>query len=286
MTQMSDSEHTLGALLASAAARLAPTSESARLDAELLLAYALDRPRSHLYAWPDRPATDAQRALFAQLVERRAQGEPVAYLTGTREFWSLPVRVTADVLIPRPETELLVELALAHLPDSPRPAIADLGTGSGVIALALAHECPHCRIVATDRSEGALTTARLNAEQLGLRHIEFRLGSWFGPLAAECFDLILSNPPYIAEGDPHLERGDLRFEPRSALVSGRDGLDDLRVIAHNARRHLHRGGWLIVEHGYDQGAVVRKLLKQEGFSAVETRHDLAGVARASLGRHD
>lgn len=283
---MSDSEHTLGALLAAAAARLAPISESARLDAELLLAYVLDQPRSHLYAWPDRPATDAQRARFAELVERRAQGEPVAYLTGTREFWSLPVRLTADVLIPRPETELLVELALAHLPDRPRPVIADLGTGSGVIALALARECPHCRIVATDRSEGALTTARLNAEQLGLRHIEFRLGNWFEPLAGECFDLILSNPPYIAEGDPHLERGDLRYEPRGALVSGRDGLDDLRVIAQNARRHLHKGGWLIVEHGYDQGAAVRKLLEEQGFSGVETRHDLAGVARATLGRHD
>ncbi|HDP88985.1 MAG TPA: peptide chain release factor N(5)-glutamine methyltransferase [Thioalkalivibrio sp.] len=285
MTQMSDSEHTLGALLAAATERLAASSESPRLDAELLLAHVLGQPRSHLFAWPDRPADGDQRVAYARLIERRANGEPVAYLTGLREFWSLPVRITADVLIPRPETELLVEVALEYLPDKPQPSIADLGTGSGVIALALARECPRCRIIATDCSEGALTTARLNAEQLHLTHIEFRLGSWFGPLEAECFDLIISNPPYIAENDPHLAQGDLRFEPKSALVSGRDGMDDLRVLAQNARRHLHAGGWLIVEHGYDQGEAVRKLLDKEGFSSIATRRDLAGVERVTLGRH-
>jgi release factor glutamine methyltransferase len=281
---MSES-HRLRDLVAEATERLATSSESARLDAELLLAHVLDKPRSHLLAWPDKEIDVEQRDAFRQLVDRRARGEPVAYLTGYREFWSLPVRVTEDVLIPRPETELLVELALDHLPDKDRPAIADLGTGSGVIALALARECPHCRVIATDRSEGALTTARLNAEQLGLEHIEFRLGSWFGPLEGECFDLVISNPPYIAERDPHLSAGDVRFEPRSALVSGRDGLDDLRVIAQNARRHLHPGGWLMVEHGYDQGAAVRKLLKKEGFVEVESCRDLAGIERATLGKH-
>lgn len=278
--------HTLRDLVAEAAERLASTSTSARLDAELLLAHVLEKPRSHLLAWPDKQADEVQRDAFTRLVQRRENGEPIAYLTGQREFWSLPVRVTAEVLIPRPETELLVELALEKMPEKPRPAVADLGTGSGIIALALARECPQCHIVATDRSEGALTTARLNAEQLGLNHIEFRLGSWFGPLEAESFDLVISNPPYIAEQDPHLERGDVRFEPRSALVSGRDGLADLRVIAQSARRHLHPGGWLIVEHGYNQGRAVRKLLKKEGFDAIETRLDLAGVERATLGRHN
>ena len=281
---MSES-HSLRDLVAEATKSLAASSESARLDAELLLAHVIDKPRSHLLAWPEKEIDAAQRDAFRALVVRRANGEPVAYLTGQREFWSLPVRVTADVLIPRPETELLVELALEHLPDTSTPSIADLGTGSGGIALALARECPHCRIVATDRSEGALTTARLNAEQLGLTSIEFRLGHWFGPLEAECFDLIISNPPYIAEHDPHLSRGDVRFEPRSALVSGHDGLQDLRLIAQSARRHLHPGGWLIVEHGYDQARDVRKLLKNEGFESVESCADLAGIERATRGRH-
>ena len=283
---MSDAAQDLRSLVRQATDRLATGSASPQLDAELLLCHVLGKPRSYLLAWPEAIPTDDQRAMFETLLKRREHGEPIAYLIGEREFWSLPIRVTADVLIPRPETELLVETALELMPRQGAVRIADLGTGSGAIALALARECAHCALVATDKSEGALTTARFNAEQLGIRNVEFRLGHWFGPLAGEIFDLIISNPPYIREGDPHLERGDLRFEPRGALTSGDDGLDDLRMIAGEARRHLRHGGWLIVEHGYDQGAAVRQLLENEGFSAVETRRDLAGNERATLGRHD
>lgn len=267
-----------------ASMRLASVSPSARLDAELLLSHALRISRAALVArgqeTPDAPA--AQH--FAQLLERRAQGEPVSYLLGTQGFWTLDLQVTPAVLIPRPETETLVEWALERLaPAGAAPAVLDLGTGSGCIALALASERPRARVVATDRSPAALELARDNARRLGVDTVEFRQGEWFGALtgSGERFDLVLSNPPYVAEGDPHLV--DLRHEPRTALVAGPDGLDDLRRIVAQAAAWLVSGGWLLVEHGYDQGERVRGLFEAAGFGQVSTRRDLGGQERVTAG---
>ena len=252
-------------------------------EAELLLAHVMGRSRSWLYAHRDDPveAVDAER--FRALLTRRAAGEPVAYLIGRRGFWSFDLRVTPDTLIPRPETELLVELALARIPpDAPAPRLADLGTGSGAIALALAHERRRARVVAVDLSPGALEVARSNAVEQGLANVEFRQGDWLAPLAGECFDLIASNPPYIAEGDPHLD--DLRHEPAPALSSGRDGLDAIRTIAREAPAHLLPGGWLLLEHGWDQGEAVRGILVAAGFVDVMTDRDLEERDRVTSGR--
>jgi len=265
-----------------AAARFA--SESARLDAELLLCHLLGVNRSWLYAWPDKPLDAGQQQRFEHLVARRAAGEPIAHILGEREFWSLALKVTRDTLIPRPDTELLVERALTLLPVGMPLQVADLGTGSGAVALAIARERPHCKVVATDRSAAALAVARENALRHHLANVVFREGSWGAPLADEKFHLIVSNPPYIAEGDPHLAEGDVRFEPRSALVAGRDGLDDIRQIAREAREHLHTGGWLLVEHGYGQGEDVRAILQENGYEQVTTWRDLAGHERVTGGR--
>jgi release factor glutamine methyltransferase len=251
-------------------------------DAELLLAHALGRSRSWLYAHRDDPVGPADADRFLALLARRAAGEPVAYLTGRRGFWSFDLRVTPDTLIPRPETELLVELALARLPAATDLHLADLGTGSGAIALALAHERRRARVVAVDVSAGALEVARANAVELGLANVEFRLGDWLAPLAGQCFDLIASNPPYIAEGDPHLD--DLRHEPAPALSSGRDGLDAIRTIAREAPAHLLPGGWLLLEHGWDQGEAVRGILVAAGFADVATDRDLEDRDRVTSGR--
>lgn len=275
---------TLSELLADAARRLAAISETPRLDAEVLLAAALERPRSYLHAWPERTPEPEQSARFTAWLERRSTGEPIAYLLGRREFWSLELEVSPDTLIPRPETELLVELALARLPADRPVAIADLGTGSGAIALALAVERPLARIVATDRSPVALTVARRNARRLGIRHIEFREGDWCAPLGDERFDLIAANPPYVAAADPRWRQGELRFEPAAALVSGADGLDALRAIVAQAPDYLKPGGWLLLEHGYDQGETVPALLRERGFDAASDHRDAAGLSRASAGR--
>lgn len=254
-----------------------------RVDAIALLAHALARVPAWLYAHGDDRIEEEQLARFEALLSRRAAGEPVAYLTGRRGFWSFDLRVTPDTLIPRPETELLVELALARIPaDAHAPRLADLGTGSGAIALALAHERRRARVVAVDVSAGALDVARSNATELGLANVEFRLGDWLAPLAGERFDLIASNPPYIAEGDPHLD--DLRHEPAPALSSGRDGLDAIRIIADEARAHLLPGGWLLLEHGWDQGEAVRGILDAAGFAEVITDRDLEGRDRVTSGR--
>src|SRR5690606_4258090 len=215
----------------------------------------------------------------------RAAGEPVAYLTGRRGFWTLDLAVTPDTLIPRPETELLVEQALQRLGSEAEARVADLGTGSGAIALAIAAERPLARVAAVDRSAGALAVARANALAHGLEgRVEFLAGDWFAPLQGRRFDLVVSNPPYIAEGDPHLARGDLRYEPAPALASGPDGLDAIRTIVAAAPRHLLPGGWLLLEHGFDQGAAVRGLLEARGFAEVATVPDLEGRDRVSLGR--
>ncbi len=272
---------TIRQLLAQAGADIG--GDSPQLDAEILLAHVLNQPRSYLLTWPDRTPTDEQQAEFRTLVTRRGNGEPVAHLTGTREFWSLQLAVTPATLIPRPETETLVETALSLIPTGQPRRVADLGTGSGAIALAIASECPQCHIVATDNSDAAIDTARLNAERNGLMNIEFRCGDWCAALASEAFDLVISNPPYIAIDDPHLLQGDLRFEPHSALAAGPDGMDDLARIAACAREHLATGGVLLLEHGFEQGVAVRHLLGSLGYRAVASHRDLPGHERATLG---
>lgn len=255
-----------------------------RIDAELLLLHVLGKPRSWLFGHDTDALDMGDVAAFEALVARREAGEPVAYLTGRRGFWTLELAVTPATLIPRPETELLVERALERLPRDAAARIADLGTGSGAIALALAKERPRARVIATDASEAALIVACANAAENGIDNTEFRHGSWFAPLAGERFDLIASNPPYIEADDPHLGQGDLRFEPMSALASGGDGLDDLRVIVGEAPSHLVDGGWLLVEHGWNQGAAVRALFADAGFIDIETARDLEGRERVTLGR--
>ncbi len=264
-----------------AAGALREVSDSARLDAEVLLCELLDCNRAGLVVWAEQSLSAAVALRYAASIERRRLGEPVAYLTGRREFWSLDLLVSPAVLIPRPDTEFLVEWALQQLSDCSAPQIADLGTGSGAIALALASEKPAARIVATDFSAEALDQARYNAERLGLKQLEFRRGDWLVPLAGERFDLIASNPPYIAEGDPHLAA--LRFEPRRALTAGADGLEALRRIVDEAPACLKPGGGLLLEHGAAQGDLVRGLMRERGYAQVETRRDLNGLERCTIG---
>ncbi|MEO8670603.1 MAG: peptide chain release factor N(5)-glutamine methyltransferase [Tahibacter sp.] len=256
----------------------------ARLEAEVLLRHVLQRSQAWLYAHDDDALTDAQRAAFQHLLERRCRGEPIAYLLGYREFWSLPLIVTPATLIPRSDTEGLVECALALIPPDAQWTIADLGTGSGAVALALASERPLCRVIATDASPAALDVARNNAHSLKITNVEFACGDWCAALGVESFALIVSNPPYIVAGDDHLHEGDLRYEPASALVSGADGLDAIRAITAQARQHLLPDGWLVLEHGHEQGAAVRELLSKTGYVDVETREDLEHRDRVSLGR--
>lgn len=260
-----------------------PDSPSPRLDAELLLAAALGKPRSFLHTWPERLVSGEAAERYASYLERRRQGEPVAYILGHQGFWSLDLEVAPHTLIPRPDTELLVETALA-LVTLPQARVLDLGTGTGAIALALASERLGWQVTGVDRISEAVALAERNRERLGLGNAAFRESHWFSALGAERYDLIVSNPPYIAAQDPHLALGDVRFEPSSALVAGADGLDDIRLIVSQAPAHLNAGGWLLLEHGYDQAAAVRELLVREGFEAVESRRDLGGHERISLGR--
>lgn len=264
-------------------------SDTAQIDAELLLGAALGATRAGLYAWPERVLSPSEQSRFESLLERRILGEPVAYILGEREFWSLRLRVTPVVLIPRPETELLVETALS-LPQAEAGAgplrVADLGTGSGAIALALASERPHWQIVATDQSAAALQVASDNAIGLGIHNVSFRQGSWCEALPEGLFDILVSNPPYIDSQDAHLTQGDLRFEPVSALAAPGQGLDDLRAICRAAPRHLAPDGWLLLEHGFEQGEKVAQLLTEAGFIGVRTLPDLAGLPRVTLGMLD
>ncbi len=267
--------------IASALRRASLQAEPA--DAEILLAHALQRDRAWLIAHAGDALPEAARRRFEALLARRAQGEPVAYLRGTQGFWTLQLTVTPDTLIPRPETELLVELALARLTHEGPLRVADLGTGSGAIALAIAKERPAIAVVATDLSGEALAVARGNARAQAIANVEFRQGSWFVPLAGERFDLIASNPPYIADGDPHLQQGDLRHEPAAALSSGAEGLSAIREIVLNASAHLRSGGWLLIEHGWRQGQAVRELFLRAGMEAVRTGRDLEDRERVTLG---
>jgi len=255
-----------------------------RVDAEVLLQHLLRRPPSWLIAHADDVLSLADERAFAELVRRRLVGEPVAYITGRRGFWSLELEVTPATLIPRPETELLVELALARLPEDRAATVADLGTGSGAIALAIGTERPQARIFAVDASADALEVARRNARRLCIPNVGFVEGDWLAPLAGLRFDLIVSNPPYIEAGDPHLAQGDLRFEPTGALASGADGLEDIRRIVVDAHDALVPGGWLLFEHGWNQGEACRALLEAAGYREVFTAQDLEQRDRVSGGR--
>ncbi|SCZ57893.1 peptide chain release factor N(5)-glutamine methyltransferase [Thiohalomonas denitrificans] len=274
---------TIAEALKEAAKRLAD-HDTGRLDAEVLLGHVLGRGRTHLYTWPEQRLSEEQADRFEACIRRRAAGQPIAHLTGHREFWDLDLQVTPDTLIPRPETELLLEAALARIPADAEWRLADLGTGSGAIALALASERPKCRVVAVDRSVPALAVARSNAERAGLVNVQWLTGSWFEPLGEDRFRLIVSNPPYVREGDPCLLEGDVRFEPRTALTSGSDGLDAIRRLVTGAPPHLEAGGWLLLEHGFDQGSAVRQLLDNAGFANVFTERDLSGQERISGGQ--
>lgn len=282
---MSARPATVGTALARARDRL-DASPSPALDAELLLAHGLGRNRSHLHAWPEAELDDTMQAHVERLIERRAAGEPIAYILGSREFWSLEIEVTPDVLIPRPETEGLVEIARAEVAARGihEPAVLDIGTGSGCLALALASELPQARVTAIDSSPEALAVARRNAARLDLPAVERLQGHWLDPVAARRFDVIVSNPPYVRSDDPHLDSGDVRFEPRGALDGGPDGLDAIRVLARDASTHLAPGGLLAIEHGAEQAAAVKDLLAAAGWLDAEVRADLGGLPRFALGR--
>ena len=254
------------------------------IDAQVLLAHVLRTDRAWLVAHAADPLEQAPLDAFFALAKRRRTGEPVAYLTGRREFWGVDLAITPDVLIPRPETETLVEAALARLPRDRLLRVLDLGTGSGAIALALARERPSAQIVATDVSVAALAVASGNASQQGLGNVQFVASSWYAGVPHGPYDAIVSNPPYVAADDPHLREGDLPFEPIGALVSGVDGLDSLRSIADGAPARLAAGGWLIVEHGYDQAERVRELLAAAGFEDLVSLRDLAGIPRVAAAR--
>jgi len=270
---------TVQALLRSAS-RL--SGESARRDVEILLCHVLGKPRTWLYTWPEAEIEGDLANRFKDLLSRRLAGEPVAYLTGERDFWTLSLRVNAHTLIPRPETEVLVEWALG-LTLSSTAAVADMGTGSGAIALALASERPGWRVHAVDRSAEALAVAEANAAKADLACVRWQESDWFESLSNQQFDLIVSNPPYIDANDDHLQRGDLRYEPRNALVADENGLAALRTLAQNAPRFLTPGGVLLLEHGYTQANTVREMLVEAGFHNIETRRDLAGCERVTGG---
>ena len=260
-------------------------SDSARRDAEILLGYTLSQSRSWLYTWPEREVPAPQAQQYLQLMTERRQGQPIAYLLGQREFWSLPLQVNRHTLIPRPETETLVSWALeVSLP--PAAQVLDLGTGCGAIALALARERPRWNVCGLDASAEALVVARDNAARLDLARVQLLHSHWYAAVAGKQFDLLVSNPPYIDAIDVHLASGDVRFEPRSALVAAEGGLADIIHLIRGARAQLHTGGWLLLEHGFSQGPEVRALLQDNGFSAIETRGDFAGHERITGGRSD
>jgi release factor glutamine methyltransferase len=280
---------TAGAVLAQGVAELraaarGESAATATLDAQLLLAHALGTTRAQLLSHPELAVEPPVAGRYAALIARRVAGEPLAYLTGTRDFWSLRLRVSPAVLVPRPETELLVERAL-QLRAEPHGRVADLGTGSGAVALALASERPHWQLTATDVSAEALAVARANAARLGIS-LEFRQGSWFEPLAGSRFDLVVSNPPYVAADDPALTGGALAHEPPLALTPGADGLECLRAIVLAAPQHLVRGGWLLLEHGARQGERLRTELVLAGFGYVRSHLDLAGHERVTEAQYD
>ena len=265
-----------------AALSLAPAS--ARIEVQCLLQQVLNVTRAYLPTHPERRLNQPEQTRYDELLQRRLQGEPIAYLLGEREFFGLMFKVTPATLIPRPETELLVELALQRISKHQPCRVLDLGTGSGAIALAIAHECSNVEVVACDTSAAALEVARENAQRLNITHVSFVLSDWFAALTGKRFDIIVANPPYVAAVDPHLAQGDVRFEPVSALASGGNGLHDIRHIISHASKYLGPNGWLLLEHGYDQAAQVRELLQQAGYGEVFSALDLARIERVSGGR--
>ncbi len=270
--------------LAQAAEILAAVSDSALLDAEILLCRVLDKERSHLRAWPDKRLQAEHASAFWTLVEERQQGKPIAYITSSREFWSREFYVTPDVLIPRPDTELLIELSLQLLPADQPASLMDLGTGSGIIAITLAAERPQANVSAADFSLAALAIAKHNALMHQLSGIRFYHSDWFNQVPAATFDLIISNPPYISENDSHLQQGDIRFEPQSALVAAQHGLSDIHIIAGQARSRLKNQGHLLIEHGYNQQQQVQAIFTELGYDQVQTYHDLSGQPRVTHGQ--
>lgn len=259
-------------------------SESPRRDAEILLGFITGKARTFILAFGETVLTTAQEQQLDELLSRRVRGEPVAHLVGEREFWSLPLRVSPVTLIPRPDTECLVEQALARMPVEPC-AVLDLGTGTGAIALALASERPDCSVTAMDLIPEAVELARENADRLGITNIRVLQSDWFSVLNGQRFSIIVSNPPYIDREDPHLAQGDVRFEPLSALVADNHGLADLHTLITSSRQHLEPGGWLLLEHGWQQAQQVRQLFSAAGFADVETCQDYGGNDRLTLGRY-
>ncbi|CAI8160015.1 MAG: Release factor glutamine methyltransferase [Cellvibrionales bacterium UBA7375] len=267
-------------------AKLQPTSDSPQLDCELLLCHVLDVDRTWLRTWPEKQVSSAQKSLFISLLDQRFEGMPIAYLVGSRGFWSMDLKVSSDTLIPRPETELLIEMALNL--NLPRHSCGlDLGTGTGAIALALASERQDMQWIAVDSQSGAVELAKANCDHQQLANVTIFQSSWFDALKAtnNTFDLIVSNPPYIAANDPHLVVGDVRFEPPSALVSGADGLDDIKIIISQSSAYLNTNGWLVIEHGYNQRQAVRDLMCAAGFSKVATQQDYNHLDRVTLGQY-
>ena len=260
-------------------------SESASLDTEVLLCFVLNCDRSKLYSHPEEELTDSELNSFNEIISLRATGHPVAHLTRSKEFWSLKLFVTPDTLIPRPETELLVEAALNLIPEDKHYSILDLGTGSGAISIAIATERPLITITATDINEDTLNIAKKNAESYNIKSISFKKGAWFDIENISTYDLIVSNPPYVSINDPHLTQGDVRFESKTALVSGDSGLDDLQSITSNASSYLKPNGWILLEHGYQQGKAVRKMLGAQGFTAISTINDYSNQERVSIGQY-
>lgn len=272
----------IDSLLNAASQRLQPFSESARLDAEILLAHVLEKNRSFLRAWPEQILSTLQQQQFQTLINQRQQGQPIAYLTGEREFWSRAFKVSPAVLIPRPDTERVIELALALLAEQTNPRIIDLGTGSGSIAITLAKELPHSHVTASDISPAALEIARANAQRHAANNLTLIHSDWFAAIPQTEFDLIISNPPYIANDDPHLDQGDLRFEPKTALISADQGLQDIRTLADQARHYLKPGAYLLLEHGYQQQEPVQAILLACNYQSVATHCDLGGNPRVTL----
>ena len=275
---------TIKTLLAHAANSLTNHSDSPLLDAEVLLGFVLNKPRTYLRAWCDNTLTDQQISAFEALIKQRLQGNPIAYLTGTREFWSRDFTVTPDVLIPRPDTELLIELSLELIPKNYALNLIDLGTGSGIIAVTLAAERPNAHVTAVDASLAAVAVAMQNARQHQLTNIEFYQSDWFANVPRLLFDMAISNPPYIGSDDEHLQQGDVRFEPKTALIAEDQGLSDIQIIADKARGYLKPAGHLLIEHGYNQAPQVQAIFNALAYDKVQSYLDLSGQPRVTYGR--
>lgn len=267
--------------------QLAKVSDSPRLDVEILLAHVLQKDRTFLFAWPETELTVDQEDTFIALFDRRLRGEPVAHIIGQREFWSLPLFVNNTTLIPRPDTELVVETVLnlfaSDMHNQPRHVL-DLGTGTGAIVLSLAHEKKYWHCVGVDNQPEAVLLAQKNCQHLQLQNVAIKQSDWFSAVEETDFDVIVSNPPYIAADDPHLQQGDVRFEPLSALVADNQGLRDIENIVQESRNYLRSNGWLLIEHGYQQGQAVRQLFEQSGYVAITTLRDLSDNERVTMGK--